>query len=332
MANITPPLTKQPPCLSLTPKNISVVVQGEIIPKQTKRLLKSIRKYLYGSEIILSTWEGENLKDLEYDKVILSKDPNTFHVNWGSQTYNININRMILSTKVGIENASHQYILKIRSDCILKNKNFLKYFDKYPYVNPKYQVFHHKIIAYSIYSYRLETNDKNQQMQHAFFVSDMVYFGKKNDIINLFSCPLVIKEDYIDYFKTHKKNEIDIFPERMWRMSPEQYIISQLVTKYFPEITFEHNTDYNEEKLKFSHNFIMNNFIFLDVEHWGIYLQKKAHIAIFRYKLSDVSAKCIYRKYNFCKWYSEIFNTPKRFSEMIDTYTLRRFFIKPFIK
>ena len=38
-------------------KNISVVVQGPILPFQTAICLKSIRKFLPKAEIILSTWE-----------------------------------------------------------------------------------------------------------------------------------------------------------------------------------------------------------------------------------------------------------------------------------
>ena len=40
-------------------KDISVVVQGAIDKEWTPLCLKSIRKYLPESEIILSTWGGE---------------------------------------------------------------------------------------------------------------------------------------------------------------------------------------------------------------------------------------------------------------------------------
>ena len=56
-------------------KNISVVVQGPILPFQTAICLKSIRKFLPKAEIILSTWEGSNINDLDYDVLVLNKDP-----------------------------------------------------------------------------------------------------------------------------------------------------------------------------------------------------------------------------------------------------------------
>ena len=55
-------------------KDISVVVQGAIT-NYTKLCLESIRKYLPGAEIILSTWDDSNIDRLDYDVVIFNKDP-----------------------------------------------------------------------------------------------------------------------------------------------------------------------------------------------------------------------------------------------------------------
>ena len=57
-------------------KDISVVVQGAIDKGYTPLCLKSIIKYLPESEIILSTWEGREVDNLDYDVLILSEDPN----------------------------------------------------------------------------------------------------------------------------------------------------------------------------------------------------------------------------------------------------------------
>ena len=57
-------------------KDISVVVQGAIDKGYTPLCLKSIIKYLPESEIILSTWEGSEVDNLDYDVLILSEDPN----------------------------------------------------------------------------------------------------------------------------------------------------------------------------------------------------------------------------------------------------------------
>ena len=62
-------------------KDISVVIQGAIDPIETKKCISSIKQYLPGAEIILSTWENSNLEGLEYDHLVLSKDPGAFFCN-----------------------------------------------------------------------------------------------------------------------------------------------------------------------------------------------------------------------------------------------------------
>ena len=48
-------------------KDISVIVQGPINKKETPKCLKSIRKFLPEAEIILSTWQGTDISNLDYD-------------------------------------------------------------------------------------------------------------------------------------------------------------------------------------------------------------------------------------------------------------------------
>ena len=55
-------------------EDISFIIQGLINPKITKKCLNNIRKYFPKSEIILSTYKGENIDGLNYDKVILTED------------------------------------------------------------------------------------------------------------------------------------------------------------------------------------------------------------------------------------------------------------------
>ena len=106
---------------------ISVVVQGAISDKFTKRVLVSIRKYLPKSEIILSTWKGSDVSGLSYDILIENEDPGAIILFPQWKQYH-NLNRQIVSTQNGIAKASKKYILKIRTDIVLKNRGFLQYF------------------------------------------------------------------------------------------------------------------------------------------------------------------------------------------------------------
>ena len=93
-------------------KEISVVVQGAISGKSTdpehyqitKKVLQSIRKYLPGAEIILSTWKGSDVKGLDYDQLVESDDPGAVLLGEynGVKAFN-NLNRQIVSSKAGLD-------------------------------------------------------------------------------------------------------------------------------------------------------------------------------------------------------------------------------------
>ena len=101
-------------------KDISVVVQGAINSEVTPKCLESIRKYLPEAEIILSTWEGSDVVRLDYDKLILNKDPGGADCSRDGKGIN-NCNRELVSTFEGLKLANRKYALKIRSDIVFIN-------------------------------------------------------------------------------------------------------------------------------------------------------------------------------------------------------------------
>ena len=135
--------------MGIKSKDISVVVQGAV-DKSTKKCLNSIRKYLPQAEIILSTWEGSNLKGLKYDILVPNKDPGGVLICPKTKLYN-NLNRQLLSTQNGLKKANRKYTIKFRTDFYLRGKEFLKYFDKFPIRNKQYSI-------YGFRSYRLGTH------------------------------------------------------------------------------------------------------------------------------------------------------------------------------
>ena len=110
-------------------KDISIVVQGAIDIELTTLCLKSIRKILPNSQIILSTWQGSNINDLDYDVLIENKDPGCTVCS--KQNGKNNINRQIVSTISALKAVKTKYVLKLRSDMILTNLNFIKAFIKF---------------------------------------------------------------------------------------------------------------------------------------------------------------------------------------------------------
>lgn len=254
-------------------KDISVVVQGAIDKEYTPLCLKSIRKYLPESEIILSTWEGSEVDNLDYDVLGLSEDPKAKMNNTVLNLYN-NCNRQLVSTQKGLEKANKKYALKLRTDALLINNSFLEYFDKFPSRNEKYKIFTNRVIVSSIYS-REFSEETNLSM--SFHPSDIYFFGLSEDIKDYFMKTKLLKDiELAKYF--FKYNNLIGYANNSWKMSPEQYLCSSWLKNKFSDIQFDDWTDFNYINYAKGLNILYNNFIFLDLKQSGIHNQK--HIQV----------------------------------------------------
>ena len=235
---------------------ISVVIQGAI-SDETKKVIGSVKKFLPHSEIILSTWMKSNVENLKYDKVIFSQDPGATVFRLNGQKHNLN--RQILSTFNGVKNAKRKYILKLRSDTILVNKNFLKYFDMFPKRDLKYKIFNKRIIITNIY-----TRNSSPEFKCLFHPSDWVMFGLSQDIYKMWNIPLAPEPETSQWFKTHKKPPFDMFPDFLTRYHAEQYIWINVLKKNGVNFKFDNYLSYSKKLIQISDRSIFNNFVILD--------------------------------------------------------------------
>ena len=92
--------------------------------------MTSIRKLFPLSFIILSTWENSDTLDIEYlcDKILYNRDPKGIPFSKVHST-EFNLDRQIISSLNGLKEVTTKYSMKLRSDMIIKNRNFLKYFN-----------------------------------------------------------------------------------------------------------------------------------------------------------------------------------------------------------
>ena len=98
-------------------------------------------------------------------------------------------------------------------------------------------MFKQKIFVYEKFS--IKYDEKNEIKQRMLFhISDWCYFGLKEDLVELFNIPFVKEPDFSRYFVTHVKSVNDIHKTRLWKMSPEQYIISENAKKVFKNLNF----------------------------------------------------------------------------------------------
>lgn len=256
-------------------KDISVVIQGAINPTETKKCISSIRHKLPQAEIILSTWEGSNLEGLEYDKLILNKDPGAIPI---TKKIMNNMNRQLLSTQNGLKVAERKYVLKLRSDLILANTNFLKYFNKFLARTDDYKLFERKILTCTLLT-RHKIKHEKGFIDIPFHVSDWWFFGLRTDINTLFKdTPLVEEPYFTKYFEQDEhKNKFNPFLGARFQFAPEQYFVYKCFERNFKDIHMEDASDWNENTIEQSKKVIINNFIVLEHKQSGIFLNKYAY-------------------------------------------------------
>lgn len=306
-------------------KQISILVHGpvEIKDNLTQKSLQQIRKIFPGSKIILSTWENTDCSGLEYDKLVLNKDPGAeyfnilpnakdsekykgckeFYINdklYIVQPKKNNVNRMLTTIKNGLEKVETDFVLKIRTDILLKDKKFLNFWDMYEKYDEKYKIFKHRVINNSIYAqFAHVMKDKIQLLP--FHMSDWIHFGYTDDVKLLFSCPLQSDESAYYYWNNRERKQYESFLDAQWQYPPETYILSTLAKKYYPEIEFQDSDDYNKDNMQFSHRIIANNFIMLDDDQLSFTLSKYPKQpdwvdAIYNGFITNLQWKYLYKK------------------------------------
>ncbi len=241
--------------------DISVIVQGAVDKENTPLCLKSIRKHLPGAEIILSTWKGTEVNNLDYDKVVLNQDPGGFKDKCVN-TFTNNTLRQLISTQNGLKRATKKYIIKMRSDLIFQSCKFLEYFDKFPCRNEEFVFFKHRVITSSFFTKKfLYYNGLVQPVP--FHLSDWFAFGLAEDILNLYNIELPAEPDFSWYLfdNKYKGKKINLLGASH-QYAPEQYIAYTAFRKKF-NIKFKHYMDYNEENILISEQLMANNFIIL---------------------------------------------------------------------
>ena len=249
--------------------NITVVVQGSY-SKKTVCCVNSIKKHLPGSKIILSTWEGAEIGEIDQlglDLLILNKDPGfTYYQDrsvYPDAKIN-NVNRQIVSTKSGLAHCSTEYALKLRSDFILKGNGFMGTINKFPKRSSHYQIFKERITTFSIL-------DNTGVL---FSPCDWIFLGRTEDLNDLFSIPLMASDE-AEYISKHMYTILqrgcfnqEIYDANKYsvRYIPENYIFYSALRNKYHEIDYDNYTDLRVGSRLASEEALINNFVVYDFE------------------------------------------------------------------
>jgi hypothetical protein len=239
---------------------LSFVVQGPIVAEKagnfsTREVLRSIRKHFPWAELILSTWKGAVLSDLDFDILVLSDDPGGFT----HKDSMINCNRMLLSTKAGIEKANHQLIVKTRTDILFENNALLTQLKAITLIKSKYGLFERFVLSTIFY---VRDPIKLNLLFHA---SDIFLIGTRSSLLTYFSAPQAERKMFVN-------------PDEETRVTPEQYLMLYAIqrvkgviydVKYWSYVNIRYFFD--------SEKYIFNNFKFFSPESFGIRFQQRLY-------------------------------------------------------
>lgn len=281
-------------------REISVIVQGAIIPGVTEVTLRSIRNCLPSATIILSTWEDGDIDETLFDLIIRSKDPGAIaemHIPELAIIKPNNINRQIVSTNAGLNAAKTKYALKIRTDFCIKHCGFLNFFDKYALRCDDLKLFDHRVVSV--------LGDKPEMKP--FFPYDFTFFGLRDDLKLLFNVPLMTKID-AEWFPEHTpidKTRYDFIKGR-FRYIPEQHIWINALSKKFPsikELMFD-CSDVSIRAIKLGELSFVNNLIALEFHQFGVYPLKPSLFWLLNHRFHTFSHNnwlALYKKQFHCQ-------------------------------
>lgn len=235
--------------------SITFVVQGPVREK-TSDSLKSIRYYFPGSYIILSTWKGEDVSNLDFDKLVLNDDPGVLNIFLDGNVVNKeNTNKQILSVSNAISNVKTKYCVKSRTDIEFTNDNFIKFY--FENINKYSREKNHSNLSQRVLVSSINTPNPNCFLQYVCQVSDWFHFGLTEDIKKIWSQELIRQSDFY-----HNEDKI---PDREYkngflfgRFSAEQVITRGFLRKYHKKLPKYFR---DEEFVDFTNRLIASEFI-----------------------------------------------------------------------
>ena len=287
--------------------DVTVIVQGAVNSEVTPKCLKSIRKYLPEAEIILSTWEDSNVVGLDYDKLILNKDPGGADCSRDGKGIN-NCNRELVSTFEGIKLADRKYTLKIRSDIVFINNKITKIKFLNRKREEKYSYLNDRVLVPSVYSRLFATNPiTGDNFPLLFHPSDWLYFGLREDLFALFDIPLTNEPEFSQWFKNRPRERNsykDVHINRLWKFAPEAYIWTEYLRQNH-NINIEDKLDITPTKIELSRHSLVNNFYMEDLNQIGVFMPK---YKITQPLMPKVDRDGLYTNYHWKKEYKTLCN------------------------
>lgn len=246
-----PPAPTTPP----TSADVGVVIQGPVIgdsqgpeeQRHTQRVVTSVRRALPDSQVVLSTWQGADLRGLDVDTVVLNEDPGPVRLRGPSSWLSNNVNRQVVSTRAGLELLGRPLAVKLRSDLELVDDRALRLFRRWPARAPDVRVLRERILVPTFYSF----SARRVYDRFPYQVSDWFHLGLHEDLLEVWSTPhWDVSQEWLLGRRT---------------VSVEQWIWMSLLNRHDEHAAFDRT-----DLLKHSELSVVNNTVVLEPEDLGI--------------------------------------------------------------
>ncbi|MBN8133424.1 WavE lipopolysaccharide synthesis family protein [Vibrio vulnificus] len=246
-------------------KEITFIVQGPVTTSDSLiKVLESIKLNYKDSKVVLSTWDNVEISDeisCLCDNVIQSPDPGC-NVPIGYPP--INVNRQLVSSRVGLETVKTKYTIKTRTDIVFTNDNLLhlSFFNESPI--PGYKLGESRVIISN-----LNSRDHSSGLKVAFWLSDFIFFGLANDVYEMFNINNM-DESVSGYFKNDIHPVYFLDKSHVSQYTPETYIAYSNFKK-INKTNILHDTYYYDHELFCEYEkYLIGNFVVYNSEQLGI--------------------------------------------------------------
>lgn len=246
-------------------RDISVVIQGPLYrdadaARNIFTCIASIKKYLPHAEIIISTWQQEDVCGLDVDRILLLDDPGGFLDCSGNQ---INTNRMLLSTSEGVQAATRPYVMKLRSDHNLTSAALAVIGMPESSRAPATRLFDTPITVTTLYIRNPE------RVPMLFHLSDLAQFGTRDAMLALWQQPLIEQQELLN--GRPFRNPFGNFTGySSARMLPEQSIMLGALRKQGIDVRLANPSQVSMKYLKLWDGVLSSNFSVLDHAEAGV--------------------------------------------------------------
>jgi hypothetical protein len=266
-------------------EELSFIVQGEVT-ELTKKTTESIRNFFPGSKIIISTWQNSDVNNLDFDDLILSKDPGGIKAKVNGGT--VNLLRQIISTLTGLKNCKTDYAIKIRSDMAFFGNNLLHHYSKFKNFQRSKGHFISRVMI-------LEngTLNPNNLYEMPFHFGDWFYFGKTKDLLKIFSINFS-KEDELEnafYWKKRPFPINNINKKYFMRYRAETILTYFHISKKI-NLTLSHSNDVSSDNIQQSEFHLVNDYLLANMNN----------IQLINLKHINTSYLSTWVRYSFNEW------------------------------